>query len=226
MPGHYSERRYSDEEMRQIFAEAARATVATTDVTKVEAGYTLPELRQIGEEVGIPPAEIDRAAANLVASLEKSDEPSPTLLSFRRLVAAERIIPGRLAEEEMLQMAQRASQLLGRPGMLSQTPNWVEWQDEKGRLYVGIVRGHEQVRVRIIADQTHLLLGAGGIGVVGLGVMGTIQGFGPYLSVLLLTLVAAVTFGVMHLFWGWRTKAAGERLEELLGKLESSVQVP
>lgn len=62
------ERRYSEDEVREIFGLAAddRTRLPAPD-TGPGTGLTLPELREIGREVGLEPERID-AAASLVAN--------------------------------------------------------------------------------------------------------------------------------------------------------------
>lgn len=58
------ERRYTDQEVEEIFRSAAAAGVTKTDAHE-RGGHTLAELQAIGREVGIPEQEIAQAAARL-----------------------------------------------------------------------------------------------------------------------------------------------------------------
>lgn len=58
------ERRYTDEEVEEIFRSAASAAPREPDLP-ARSGPTLAELQAIGSEVGIPPAQIAEAAARL-----------------------------------------------------------------------------------------------------------------------------------------------------------------
>ena len=65
-----AERRYGEEEVREIFARASRAGVETSPVPvrppdQVPAGLTLGELQAAGLEAGFSPERVARAAAEL-----------------------------------------------------------------------------------------------------------------------------------------------------------------
>jgi hypothetical protein len=58
-------RRYSEEEVEAILARAAERSARLTGGRGTEEGLTLPELQEIGAEVGIPPAVVADAARSL-----------------------------------------------------------------------------------------------------------------------------------------------------------------
>lgn len=60
-----AERRYKEHEVREIFELAARGSVSDKAVTPVAEGLTLEEIQSIGAEVGLAPAVVARAAAQL-----------------------------------------------------------------------------------------------------------------------------------------------------------------
>ena len=60
-----SERRYTEDEVSAIFAQAARAPESAPQGLGAVAGLTLSELQEIGKEVGLSPTAIARAAAHL-----------------------------------------------------------------------------------------------------------------------------------------------------------------
>ena len=60
------ERRYSEDEVSEIFAEATAARPAGPPAT-IDSGLTLAELQAVGEEVGVPAEDVARAAAALDA---------------------------------------------------------------------------------------------------------------------------------------------------------------
>lgn len=66
-------RRYKDEEIREIFELASRESESKRRSVTPADGLPLEEIKQIGQEVGMPPERIERAAA----SLDRPDTPTP-----------------------------------------------------------------------------------------------------------------------------------------------------
>jgi hypothetical protein len=62
-----SEQRYSDEEVREIFARAASSEALTPPRSSRRDGFTLAELQSIGREAGLEPSRVAEAAASLDA---------------------------------------------------------------------------------------------------------------------------------------------------------------
>lgn len=62
------ERRYDEDEVREIFEAAAEAREAGLPAVSSGGGITLAELETIGEEVGLPAERVRQAAASLDAS--------------------------------------------------------------------------------------------------------------------------------------------------------------
>jgi hypothetical protein len=62
-----TERRYSDEEVAQIFDRATEAQKSTLPAARSAEGLSLAELQEVGKEVGLPPELVARAARSLDA---------------------------------------------------------------------------------------------------------------------------------------------------------------
>lgn len=62
-----SERRYRDDEVRKIFKLATTDKIANAPASRTPSGLTLEEMQSIGQEVGIAPDVVARAAAALDA---------------------------------------------------------------------------------------------------------------------------------------------------------------
>lgn len=219
----YSDRRYTDEETRLIFQVAAESEVAGERVAQSREGLTLAELREIAEEVGIDPAAVERAAADVVAR-DESDrlaDHSP----FDRVLHEEVTIARPLSDIEMRRIAMQAEAVLGRHGALREAGDWVEWRDPKDKLYVGMVRGGHQTRIRVIADYSaEIAFGAAAIGVMGTLLGMSLVGSG---SVQGLTLGAiAIVAAPVLIGWFWRRRSESGRrdLRELLAILEAAIR--
>lgn len=63
-----SERRYSEQEVAEIFERATEAQKASLPASRSSDGLSLAELQEVGKEVGVPPELVARAARSLAAS--------------------------------------------------------------------------------------------------------------------------------------------------------------
>ena len=87
-----TERRYNDDEVADIFAQAAQGQ-QTPGAAAAEEGLTLPQLQEIGREVGIAPEAVAQAAHAL--ALREQQPPGRFLglpISVRRTVALNSLI--------------------------------------------------------------------------------------------------------------------------------------
>lgn len=221
MRGDFQERRYSDEELRRILEDATRSELQPKQVARQQEGLTLAEIREIAQEVGIDPHAVDRAAAGLLAS--ESIDAAPSSRVFSRVLHEETIIARPLSDSEMRLVALQAERVLGRRGSLYSAGDFVEWRDGRNRLYVGIVRGEQRTRIRVIADQTSEVL-AGSAAIGGLGLMLVPMIAGPGMATIPgLVLLAAAVYGVIRLFWKQRRDQARKDLKYLLEILVEAV---
>jgi hypothetical protein len=222
MRGHYSDRRYSDDELRRIFEAAAHTEVQAERSAQRRHGYTLDDLREIALEVGIDPVAVERAAADVAAAAES--DPVASRSPYDRVIHEEVVIPRALTDAEMRRVVMQAETVIGRHGSLREAGDWVEWRDPKATLYVGLVRGGSQTRIRVIGDYSaEIAVGAGTIGVLaaffGIGFLGSGGPAGLAIGVLILLA------GPLLASWYWRRRSASGRseLRELLAILESTV---
>jgi hypothetical protein len=215
------ERRFSDEELRSILEDATRSQRLPSPSLSRGAGHTLAEIREIAQEAGIDPDEVERAAANLVAAESRSAAPPPTrTLGFNLVLHEELVIPRPLKASEMRSVAMQPEILLGQRGTFNQGANWAEWRDSRDRLYVGVVRGAEKTRIRLIADQSgELIRGAIVIGVPGILVIPVVLNLGAAS----LVIAGGVTYGLIALYARWRTRVTRKYLRELLDILKGSL---
>jgi hypothetical protein len=219
------ERRFTDDEMRRIFEDAARAEARPTAPPAAQ-GHTLAELHDIARQVGISGTDIDRAVANLDAPPATIEVPSARFLGFALTLHEERMLRRALSDSELSLLTRQVERVANRPGFTQLEGNWAEWQDRKERLYVGIVRGRGTTHVRIIADHSReFMAGAGAIGLF--GVYYALQAAGLPTptsgSGLAALLIAGATYGVIRLFWEWRTRIARGHMQDLLDILEDSL---
>jgi hypothetical protein len=209
MRGDFVERHFTEEETRRIFEVAAEAD-ARPQATSSQSGHTLAELRAIAAEVGLDPVAIDRAAAEIIVS---DASPRVARSKFSTLIHEDAVIPRCLSNAEMRQLTSQVEQIVGRRGLLSEAGPWVEWRDMKDRLYVGMIRGGRQTRVRVIADNSaESAFGSAIIGAMGLMLIPTTVG-GSWLG---LTVTCVAIVAAIGLFLGNRRTAGRRDLRELL----------
>lgn len=215
MRGDFLERRFTDEEARRIFERAAEAE-ARPAAAPGQHGHTLAELRAIAAEVGLDTAGLDLAAAEIIAS---DASPASGRGGLSTLVHEDAVILRPLPNEEMRKLAAQIEQIIGRRGLLSDAGAWVEWRDSKDRLYVGMVRGERQTRLRAIANNSaEMVFGSSAIGVLGLMLIPGVGG-GNWLGV---SAVVLVTLGLIGFFLRNRVTAGRRDLRELLDILKDA----
>jgi len=227
------ERRYSDDETRRIFEEAARSHAASGPVAGEPAGssgFTLEQLREIGREAGIDPANVDRAAANLdavgatdVSAATRAVNAGP--LGLPTTLHEERTVARRLTDQQMRFIGEQVQRIINRPGSLRQTGDWIEWKDNRDRIYVGVVRGDDRTRIRAIADQARALIrGSLAVSFITLVSAGSLTSVASSLAPLpQVVLAGGLAAGAGWLFWKWRTRIERHHMNELLDILEDSV---
>lgn len=118
-----TERRYSEKEVREILARAAEDSGSRA--LQSPQGMTLAELKDIGVEVGIDPASVERAARSV-----GTDAPAhygglfgvPRALNRQRTVAVE------LDPEIMPELVAVIRNGMGRSGELAEVHGMVEWR--------------------------------------------------------------------------------------------------
>ncbi|HUF68348.1 MAG TPA: hypothetical protein VMM79_06805 [Longimicrobiales bacterium] len=221
--GDFLERRFSDDELRRILEDAAEAGVRS-ERSPVAAGYTISEIRDIAREAGIDRADIDRAAANLIAG---GTPPSRTesRLPFAKVLHHERVIPRRLTDREMRWLIRQVELVVDRPGTMVESDDLAEWRDEKARVYVGVARGRSQTRLRVITDESGVLIGGSLlIGVMGFSAMpAATSSASSAAAVAGGLLVAGATGALVGLYWKWRNGKTRREMRELLDILGDAI---
>jgi hypothetical protein len=206
--------RFTDEETRRIFERAAEAETRP-QANSSRDGHTLEELRAIASEVGLDAAAVERAAAEIIASDVSVSERGHHRLST--LLHEDAVISRPLSDDEMRKLTSQVEQIIGRRGLVSDAGPWVEWRDSKDRLYVGMIRGDRQTRLRAIANQSgEMLVGSAAIGVLGFLLLPGASS-GSWLSV---AVVLAATLGLIGVFLRHRVAVGRRELRELLDILK------
>jgi hypothetical protein len=223
LPRSSSERRYSDEELARILEEATHSEVHGEGSGEESGGYSLAEIHEIAREAGIDLEQVDRAAARLGSHVESPHLPpaGSKRRGISRVVHEERVIGRALSDGEMKALAEQVQLAVNQPGHSRAWGDWVEWRDEKDRLYVGVVRAGGRTRIRVIAEVFHKALSVVVAAMVSiLLVSGLTELSSPLMLIPLLIIIA----GVLWKFWGWQASRTRRELNELLDVLEDSVR--
>jgi hypothetical protein len=153
-----NERRYREEEVRQIFEAAARESEVDGRALVPTEGPTLAELQAIGHEVGLAPERITQAAS----ALDRSGDALPRRTHFGMPIAVGRTVDLPRAptdrEWELLVAELRATfgarGKVGSHGSLREWTNgnlhaYVEPTETGHRLRLGTLKGNAQAMTRM-----------------------------------------------------------------------------
>ncbi len=188
-----SERRYDEAEIRAIFARAAEEQEQAQSRLGSDDGLTIAELTQIGEEAGLSPAFVARAAA----SIDRL-EPAPPQTRIAGLpVAVSRNVhlDEPLTDSEWEVLVSDLRYTFDTKGKERSTGNVREWRN--GNLYAIAERSDGGYRLRLGTKkgdaQTSLILGSACVAVALVSLLGGV--LGPGLKVAL----PALPFGFVGL---------------------------
>jgi hypothetical protein len=177
-------RKYDEVEVARIF-EAASAPVPAS----LGRGLTLPELEEIGREVGIPPARISDAAA----ALDRQATPIARRVALGMPVGVGRTasLPRQLTDREWGVLVAELRTTFGAQGRDLSTGEMRHWANS--RLHACVEPTLDGWRLRLGTEKGDAaavnMIGAAGI-IVGLSVSGSMLASGePFISGLLLMLV-------------------------------------
>ena len=199
-----TERRYGDEEAREIFSLATTGETRDQSLPSDSRGLTLDDLQRIGQEAGIEPARVAEAAEKLDAR----GKLAPVRRSFGLPVGLSRVVdlPRAPTDREWGQLISEFRTTFGAQGQTTTSGGLRQWS--QGNLHISVEpteRG-EQLRLSSLKEDAIAL---NGLGVV-LGGM----------SVLMTALVAAAgkpgkALVVLGLFGGMSLFAFGANLIRL-----------
>lgn len=139
------ERRYDDEEVRQIFDAAARPGETALSSGSPSDGMTLAELQDIGAEVGLGPERIARAAA----ALESAGVPAPRRKQLGLPVSVGHVVelPRAPTDHEWDLLVSALRETFGAHGTVSQNGAIREWMN--GNLHAYIEPTQSGYRLRL-----------------------------------------------------------------------------
>ena len=145
-----TERRYGDDEVREIFALATTGGASDPSPPGESGGLTLDQLQRIGLEAGIEPALVARAAA----SLDARGTPAPVRRSFGLPIGVSRVVdlPRAPTDREWERLVAEFRTTFGTKGRTTTTGGLREWS--RGNLHICVepTEHGEQLRLSTLKD--------------------------------------------------------------------------
>jgi len=163
------ERRYTDEEVRQIFDLATRRDGPGARTPSSAEGLTLPELKEIGREVGVAPERVADAAGAL--DLHGGASPRGSQLGLPVSVGRAVELPRPPTDGEWEVLVAECRRTFGARGSLSAHGRSREWRN--GNLHVAVEPTGDGHRLRMgtrMGNATALNVG-GALGVATAAIM-------------------------------------------------------
>jgi hypothetical protein len=185
------DRRYNDDEIAEIFRQAAEGPQGTSVQPASQEGMTLAELREIGREAGLSPEAVDRAAKALDVRPRAG---SRTFLGLPMGVERTIELDRRLTEEEWEHLVVELREVFRARGVVSSSGSFRQWTN--GNLQALLEPTATGNRLRLLTRKGNLplsiVLGAGML-FLGVSALITAGGVGQLATVpdLLLALFGA-----------------------------------
>jgi hypothetical protein len=163
-----TERRYEDEEVREIFSLATTGSTRERPLPAESGGMTLDELQRIGEEAGIEPGRVAQAAARLDAR----GKPAPVRRSLGLPVGVSRVVdlPRAPTDREWEQLIAEFRTTFGIKGEAKTSGGLREWTHGNLHICVEPTERGQQLRLSTLKDDG-VALNALGLGMTGMSVL-------------------------------------------------------
>ena len=212
-----TERRFSDAEVAQIFERATSGHAL--EGTRAAEGMTLAELQSIGEEVGIPPEQITRAAMSLSRSEAK---PTQSFLGMTTGVGHTVHLARRLTDEEWERFIVDVRETFNARGTLTSQGSLKQWSNGNLQVLLEPTDAGHRVRFKTVKGNAPGTLG-GGLVITTVAVIGemtaVLTGVGDDVGLLAsfgvlgaMGIAAAVTTALRLPRWARARKAQMEEL--------------
>ena len=156
-----TERRYGDDEVREIFSLATTGGTRDPSLPAESGGLTLDELQRIGQEAGIEPAEVAHAAARLDAR----GRAAPVRRAFGMPIGVSRVVdlPRAPTDREWEQLISRFRTTFGAQGHTTTSGGLREWSN--GNLHISIEPTEHGEQLRL-STRNEAGVALNGLGVV------------------------------------------------------------
>lgn len=143
-----AERRYGDDEIREIFSLATTGDTRDQSLPAESGGLTLDELQRIGQEAGIEPARVAHAAA----SLDARGKAAPLRRSFGLPIGVSRVVdlPRAPTDREWEQLISEFRTTFGAHGKATSSGGLREWSVGSLHICVEPTSRGEQLRLSTV----------------------------------------------------------------------------
>jgi hypothetical protein len=154
-----TERRYADDEVREIFSLATRGDVRDPSLPAESGGLTLDDLQRIGREVGIEPSRVAQAAG----ALDAHGRQAPLRRSFGMPVGMSRVVdlPRAPTDREWERLISEFRTTFGAQGRSTISGGLREWSHGTLHISVEPTERGEQLRLSTLKDDGLALNGFG-----------------------------------------------------------------
>lgn len=145
-----TERRYGEEEVREIFALATTGGKHDSALPNESGGLTLEELQRIGREVGIEPARVAQAAG----TLDARGRSAPVRRSFGLPIGVSRVVdlPRAPTDREWEQLIAEFRSTFGTKGRATTSGGLREWAQGNLHICIEPTERGEQLRLSTLKE--------------------------------------------------------------------------
>jgi len=152
-----SQRRYGEDEVREIFTLATAAGASDPSLPGEPGGLTLDELQRIGREAGIHPARVAEAAK----SLDARGRAAPVRRSFGLPIGVSRVVdlPRAPTDREWERLVSEIRTTFGTRGKTTSSGGLREWSHGNLHVCVEPTADGEQLRLSTLKDDGAVLNG-------------------------------------------------------------------
>lgn len=216
------ERRFTDEEVREILKKAVEKRASSTSLVKSE-GLSLAELKVIGEEVGIAPDRLEDAAR--AVALGKVNQGNfilggPTVLDF------ERKVPGELDPEDTPEILSLIRRTMGVQGEADEIHGSLEWsaKGDQGQSYVTLSSRDGNTTIRGSSNLTNAAV----LSYLPAGMMGLIMTFagfarflksGSEVAMILALVTIPILYPILRTIFSKFSKSEAAKLQRVVDDL-------
>jgi hypothetical protein len=154
-----SERRYSEDEVAEIFERATEAQKASLPATRPVEGLTLRELQEVGRDVGLPAELVERAARSLdVMGLAHRRK----LLGFIPVGVGRTVeLPRPLTDAEWHRLVSDLRETFDARGKLSEHGPFKQWTNGNLQALLEPTPDGQRLRLRTLKGSAMSMMGTG-----------------------------------------------------------------
>ena len=215
-----SERRYTEDEVDKILDRATKAASARGPGASDSTGLTLPELQEIGKEVGIPEEVITEAAT----SLDRPESKRPATQTFLgQTIGVGRTVdlPRPLTDKEWSLLVMDLRDTFDANGRISDQGPFRQWRNGNLQALLEPTETGQRLRLRTVQGNARSFQGTGAaftISGVGMGIALLSAGADPSIFPLL-GVIGAGLFLVSRLTVPLWARERSQQFEDIIARL-------